>query len=353
MTVLITGGAGFVGSNLAIYLKKNSPDNKILCLDNLKRRGSELNLARLKKAGISFIHGDIRSKEDLNIGTKIDLIIECSADASAIAGFGSSPEYVLNTNLIGTINCLELARRDKSSFIFLSSSRVYPVEKLEKISYTEEATKLVLKSNQPYQGVSGEGISVDFPLEGWRSMYGTAKLASELIIHEYVAMYDIQAVINRCGVIAGPWQMGKVDQGVFALWMLNHYFKRNLQYIGFNGSGKQVRDILHIDDLSQLVLIESKILPELNGKTFNVGGGRQVSLSLLETTSICEEITGNNVKITPVKENRPADIPIYISDNKKVISATGWSPQKNAKNIMENIFEWISDNEHIIKQTLM
>lgn len=352
-TVLLTGGAGFVGSNLAIDLNKIKPQWKILCLDNLKRRGSELNLGRLKEAGIEFIHGDIRSKEDLYIEKKIDLIIECSAEPSVLAGFGSSPEYVLNTNLFGTINCLELARRDKADFIFLSTSRIYPIPKLEKLSYREESTRFVLNSEQPFSGVSDEGISTEFPLDGWRSMYGTAKLASELIIHEYVAMYGIRAVINRCGVIAGPWQMGKVDQGVFALWMLHYYFKKNLQYIGFNGSGKQVRDLLHIDDLSELTLMESEMLSEINGRTFNVGGGNNVSLSLQETTEICEEITGNKLQIKPISENRPADVPIYISDNRKVTKATGWSPRKDAREILRDIFEWIRENEQRVKLALM
>ncbi len=351
--VLVTGGAGFVGSNVALYLKRERPRWNVLCLDNLKRRGSELNLERLKEAEIEFIHGDIRSKEDLNIEKKIDLIVECSAEPSVLAGFGSSPEYVLNTNLVGTINCLELARRDKADFIFLSTSRVYPVVNLEKLSYKEESTRFVLNSEQPFVGASEEGINTEFPLDGWRSMYGAAKLASELIIQEYIAMYGIRAVINRCGVIAGPWQMGKVDQGVFSLWMLHHYFKTTLQYIGFNGSGKQVRDLLHVDDLSKLVLKELEILPQINGKTFNAGGGKDISLSLQETTELCEEITGNKLKINLIPETRPADIPIYISDNRKITEATGWSPQKDAREILRDIFEWIRENEQRVQQVLM
>lgn len=210
-----------------------------------------------------------------------------------------------------------------------------------------------MNDKQPFVGATSEGISADFSLDGWRSMYGAAKLASELIIHEYIGMYGIRGVINRCGVIAGPWQMGKVNQGVFSLWMLHHYFKKNLQYIGFNGSGKQVRDLLHIDDLAQLALIEVEMLSELNGKTYNVGGGKDVSLSLLETTSICEEITGNELQIIPVTENRPADVPIYISDNGEITKATGWSPGKDAKSIMQDIFEWLKANEKRVKQALM
>ena len=112
------------------------------------------------------------------------------------------------------------------------------------------------------------------------------------------------AVIDRCGVIAGPWQMGKVDQGVFTHWMLAHHFRQPLSYIGFGGRGKQVRDLLHVEDLVDLV--ERQLLDPgaWDGRTVNVGGGRECSLSLLETTAICRELTGNEVPIAPVAETR-------------------------------------------------
>src|SRR4051812_25987042 len=109
--ILITGGAGFVGSNMALKLKRDYPEVSITVLDNLKRRGSELSLKRLKDAGITFVHGDIRNKEDLVFDEKIDLLIECSAEPSVLAGIDGSPEYLMNTNLVGTLNCLELARK--------------------------------------------------------------------------------------------------------------------------------------------------------------------------------------------------------------------------------------------------
>ena len=125
-------------------------------------------------------------------------------------------------------------------------------------------------------------------------------------------MYGLRGVINRCGVIAGPWQFGKVDQGVFTLWMLAHYFKKdNLKYIGFGGEGKQVRDLLHIEDLFNLVDFELKNMDKVNGRIYNVGGGKDISLSLLETTKICQEITGNIISIGKESGTRPADITIY------------------------------------------
>ncbi len=118
--VLITGGAGFVGSNLAIKLKEDYPSLNITVLDNLKRRGSELSLRRLKDAGVEFVHGDIRNREDL-IFEKVDLLLECSAEPSVLAGINSSPDYLMNTNLVGTLNCLEVAREHGAASIFLST----------------------------------------------------------------------------------------------------------------------------------------------------------------------------------------------------------------------------------------
>jgi len=122
--ILITGGAGFVGSNLAVAFQQRYPQSDITCLDNLKRRGSELNLPRLQAAGIRFVHGDIRNREDLDLNQNVDLLIECSAEPSVLAGFDNSPDYLINTNLVGTVNCLEVARRQKADMIFLSTGRL-------------------------------------------------------------------------------------------------------------------------------------------------------------------------------------------------------------------------------------
>jgi CDP-paratose 2-epimerase len=176
--VLITGGAGFVGSSLGLGLAQRYPDWKIIALDNLKRRGSELNIPRLKQAGIEFVHGDVRNAEDLEASAlPVDLILECSAEPSVLAGY-TSPGYVLQTNLIGTINCLELARQTQADFIFLSTSRVYPIAYLNQLNYTETDTRFQLSEQQDLPGVSAFGISEQFPLDLPRSLYGSTKLAS-------------------------------------------------------------------------------------------------------------------------------------------------------------------------------
>ncbi len=346
--VLITGGAGFVGSSIGLGLAQRYPDWRITALDNLKRRGSELNLPRLKQAGIQFVHGDIRNIEDLDsVVLQPNLILECSAEPSVLAGY-SSPGYVLQTNLVGTINCLELARQTQADLIFLSTSRVYPIAYLNALKFTETETSFQLLDQQLYPGASSHGISEEFPLDKVRSLYGATKLASELLIAEYADAYQLRTLINRCGVLTGPWQMGKVDQGVFALWMANHYFQKPLKYIGYGGTGKQVRDFLHVADLLDLIDIQIHDFEKLKGQTFNVGGGAINTLSLYETTQLCQEISGNQVAIAPVPEVRAGDVPIFITDSRKVMAATGWQPQRDAKTTLTEIYEWI----HQFKQQL-
>lgn len=352
--ILVTGGAGFVGSNLAMYFKQANPDARVVVLDNLKRRGSELNLPRLKAEGIQFVHGDIRVPDDLtNLPGDFDLLLECSAEPSVLAGYGESPAYLVQTNLVGTTHCLEWARLRKADLVFLSTSRVYPIARQNALRVEETATRFELSGEQPFVGVSEKGISEDFPLDGARSLYGATKLASELLVEEYREMYGMRVLVNRCGVLTGPWQMGKVDQGVFSLWLLAHHFGRPLKYIGFGGNGKQVRDLLHVRDLFELLQLELVDIDKLNGRVLNAGGGRPVSLSLLETTALCEVITGKTTPITPVTDNRVADLPIYLTDNTRVTEATGWTPKLGPEAILRDIYEWVKQNEASIYQALL
>ena len=350
--ILVTGGAGFVGSWLALGMKQRYPGAVVVVLDNLKRRGSELNLPRLRDGGVEFVHGDIRSPEDFDACGAFDLLLECSAEPSVMAGYGGSPVYLLNTNLLGTINCLEAARVRGAATIFLSTSRVYPMETINGLNYVEEATRFALSPRQTVPGVSPEGFSEDFPLTGARSLYGATKLASELLITEYRAMYGLKAVVNRCGVIAGPWQMGKVDQGVAVLWAARHVFGKPLSYIGFGGAGKQVRDLLHIEDLRGLVFHEVDHLDACDGATWNVGGGLGISLSLQEMTALCQEFSGNTIDIAHDPDTRAGDIRMYLTDNTRVTAATGWKPQRDARTIMGDIVQWVQDNRAVLEKIL-
>ncbi|MFN3531089.1 MAG: NAD-dependent epimerase/dehydratase family protein [Candidatus Brocadia sp.] len=353
-TILITGGAGFVGSNLAVSFKRKYPSIRVIAFDNLRRRGSELNIGRLKQHKIDFIHGDIRNPEDLEFSSKIDLLLECSAEPSVMAGYSESPAYLINTNLVGTINCLELVRKNGTDVVFLSSSRVYPYDVINSIKIVEKETRFEWCEEQErsFPGWSRNGINVDFILDGPKSMYGATKLCSEIILQEYIKMYGIKGVIIRCGVIAGPWQFGKVDQGVFTLWMLAHYFRKPLKYIGFGGKGKQVRDILHIDDLFDALELLISSIEDVNCRIYNLGGGRAVNLSLLETTKLCEEITGNKIEILSEPETRPADLAIYITDNQKISDAINWKPKRDARKILEDVYLWIKNNENALQGLL-
>ncbi|PYT27423.1 MAG: 3-beta hydroxysteroid dehydrogenase [Acidobacteria bacterium] len=350
---LVTGGAGFVGSYLALSIKRKDPNTQVTALDNLHRRGSELNLGRLKTEGVVFVHADVRSLGDLvAISPQPDLIVECSAEPSAQAGYGGSPEYLIATNLLGCFNCLELARRTKADFIFLSTSRVYPYRMLNGLQFTEQETRFALTAAQELAGASECGISERFPLEGARSLYGMTKLASELMVEDYADAYGFRFVIDRSGLITGPRQMGKIDQGIIALWMAAHYFRKPLRYIGFGGTGKQVRDFIHVDDICDLALEQIQNLDSYNGQVFNVGGGLAGSLSLLETTRLCEEITGNRIDITSDTKTRPADVRIYVTDSRKLASVRGWKPKRDARATLTSIFNWIRDEEDEIQSVL-
>jgi CDP-paratose 2-epimerase len=347
--ILISGGAGFVGSSLAIGLKQLHPDWQIICLDNLRRRGSELNLSRFKALGIEFLHGDVRSPSDLDAETlKIDVIIDCSAEPSVLAGL-SSPQYVLDTNLVGTVNLLELARKNQASLIFLSTSRVYSIEPLSSLNIIEKTTRLELAQEQTIPGVSWQGITEDFPLNGYRSLYGATKLASELLISEYRQAYGMRAIINRCGVLTGPWQMGKVDQGVIVLWVAAHYFQKSLKYIGYGGTGKQLRDFLHIDDLLRLVNYQLSNLDAFDGEVLNVGGGRTSNFSLQEMTQVCQEITGNKIEIQSVDQARTGDVPIFITDCDRLKQKTQWQPEIKPEQTFLDIYNWIVTHEDSLK----
>jgi CDP-paratose 2-epimerase len=349
--ILITGGAGFVGANLAVGLASRHPEWELLALDNLMRRGSELNLPRLREAGVEFCHGDVREPADLAAAGSFDAMVECSAEPSVLAGF-AGPSYSVQTNLIGAFNCLERARAEDAFFLFLSTSRVYPVAPQLDLRLEETETRFELAAEQPHPGASSEGIAEQFPIAGARTLYGATKLAAEHLVEEYADAFGLRAVVDRCGVIAGPWQMGKVDQGVFSFWLLSHRFGRPLSYIGYGGSGKQVRDLLHVEDLVDLVDEQLSQPERWSGVVANVGGGRECSLSLLETTALCRELTGNEVEISTEPENRPGDVPVYLSDCGHLQSLTSWRPRRGPREVLADLLDWSAEHEDELRVAL-
>lgn len=341
-TLLITGGAGFVGSSLALHWKARHPKSEVIAFDNLKRRGSELNLGRLKDAGVRFVHGDVRSAEDLLSLPRIDAMIECSAEPSVMAGYGAGARYVVDTNLLGTANCLELVARDKADLVFLSTSRVYPIASLNEATSFRHGRFEVEKT---MTGLSTSGLSEDFPLTGARSLYGATKLASELLIVEYAQMHGLRTVIDRCGVIAGPWQMGKTDQGFVLLWLARHHWNLPLSYTGFGGVGAQVRDVLHVADLCDLVTLQLENMDAQNGATYNAGGGAKNSAAMHEFTGIAQRITGRKIEVGSDQQDRLGDIKWYVTDNSRITAATGWVPTRDLETIFGDSYAWLKQHD--------
>ena len=349
MRILISGGAGFIGSTIARSFQEKSGD-QVVVLDNLRRRGSELNLISFKKMGVEFYHGDVREPNDLlDIPGNFDLMVEASAEPSVQAGQQGSPAYVIGTNLQGTINCLEYARKKTGLFAYLSTSRVYSISSLRGIQLDEAPQRFEVAAQQILQGISERGIDESFPTSQARSFYGATKLASELLIQEYVDSYGTKAIVNRCGVMAGPGQFGKTDQGVISLWVANHHFGLTLNYKGFGGKGKQVRDVLHPLDLVTLLSKQIEKPECWNGEPFNIGGGRLLSVSLQELTGLCRGIVGRSVAIGSTENTERVDVPLYLTDYSKAQRCFDWRPQRDIATIVSEIAEWVRSNEDALR----
>ena len=339
MKILITGGCGFVGSNIAIYLKKKLKKAKISSLDNLTRKGSILNRDRLKIHRIKNFNFNIEKFEKIKDLPKFDLIIDCCAEP-AIEASRKDPDRVFKTNLIGTFNILKKCKKDNANIIFLSSSRVYSISRLRNLFKSLNISKpLKIKKK----------INENFDTTNASSLYGFTKLASEKLIREIFFNTKLKYIINRFGVIAGPWQFGKQDQGFVPLWVAKHYLKKNLSYIGFGGYGNQVRDVIHIDDVCEIISIQIKKLKKINNNTFNIGGGLKSYISLKDLTSKCQKITNNKIIIKKVPKTSIFDIPYFITDNKKIKKFYNWEPLKNINIILNDIYQWLHKNKKLRK----
>ena len=339
MKILITGGCGFVGSNIAIYLKKNLKNAKIWSLDNLMRNGSIQNKIRLSNHRIKNFKFNIEQFQKLKTLPKFDLIIDCCAEP-AIEISKKEPDRVFNTNLVGTFNILKKCVHDRSNIIFLSSSRVYSIEKLRKIIKSQTINK-PLKIKQK--------IDENFETQSASSLYGFTKLASEKLIKELFFEHELKYIVNRFGVIAGPWQFGKQDQGFVPLWIARHILKRKLSYIGFGGKGNQVRDVIHIDDVCEIILLQIKKIKKINNITLNIGGGPKNTISLKDLTFMCQQITNNKIKIGSISKTSIFDIPYYVTDNYKLKKFYKWSPRKNTNQIIKDIYIWLTKNKMVLK----
>lgn len=343
--ILITGGAGFVGSSLAIRFQEEYPGCDIVALDNLYRKGSELNRKRIEQAGVEFILGDVRNASVFEMEA-FDIVIDAAAEPSVLAGRGGDGAYVVDTNLVGTLHALEAARRWEAAFLFLSTSRIFPVHRLRQIRIRQTDERYELLEEQSLLGVSRDGVAEGFPVDGPKTLYGATKFAAETLVTEFASHYSMRTIVNRCGVIAGPWQMGRVDQGVVALWVAAHHYGQPLEYVGFRG--RQVRDCLHVADLADLVCCQIEERDRWHGDIYNVGGGRPISFSLLELTRACRMAVGRSIDITSNTAERPDDIPLYLTDSSKAMQRFAWRPQRAVETIVRDTAEWLATSNEAV-----
>ena len=344
MKILITGICGFAGASIAKSLLKNHSNLQIFGLDNFSRKGSELNISQLANLGIDLIRGDIRSQSDIDDLPKVDWVIDCAANPSVLAGVdgNSTSRQLLEHNLIGTINLLEYCKRQKTGLILLSTSRVYSALELSALPIKPSDNRFELQDCD-LNGVSKSGISENFPTTAPLSLYGASKLASETLILEYGECFGFPVWINRCGVLAGAGQFGKADQGIFSFWIHSFREKNPLKYIGFNGSGYQVRDALHPRDLVAL-LSRQLIEPCWDApKIINIGGGIENSMSLKQLSDWCEQRLGPNEVVSSL-EQRTMDAPWIVMDSSVAQNAWNWHPNIGIELILEEIASFAYDN---------
>jgi len=337
MKILVTGGCGFVGSNISLFLK--SKNFKIETLDNFTRKGSKINFKRLKESGIKNHDIDIRNCQKILNLPRYDLIIDCCAEASVEIS-KIEIDRIFETNLAGTLNILKKCQKDRSNIIFLSSSRVYSINFLNAL----------IKNKKKRQIKKKPTVKNCFNTNEAKSLYGFTKFSSEMLIKEFSFLFNIKFIINRIGVISGPWQFGRQDQGFVSLWIWRHLERKKLSYIGFGGNGYQMRDIIHIDDVCNLIFEQIKKINKINNKVFNVGGGPKNTISLKNLTKKVVLITRIKIKIKKIKKTSKYDIFFYSTNNSLVYKKYKWRVKKNVDQIVEDTYTWMANNRNKLKK---
>jgi CDP-paratose 2-epimerase len=339
MRLLITGICGFVGSTLAkVWLEADAT----LCvygLDNFIRPGSEENRIYLQKLGIKLFHGDIRVASDFETLPKVDWVIDAAANPSVLAGVDgyTSSRQLIEHNLFGTVNILEYCKKHGAGFIMLSTSRVYSITPLSTLIVEPVAQAFRLSEGQLLpSGLSSAGVSEAFPTAAPISLYGSTKLASEILALEYGETFNFPVWINRCGVMAGAGQFGKADQGIFAYWINAYLYRQPLKYIGFGGCGFQVRDCLHPRDLIPLLQKQTATPGGHVARLVNIGGGISNAMSLAELSAWCTNLYGSH-SIASEPAIRRFDIPWLIMDYGLANQIWNWRPQTPLNKILDEI----------------
>ena len=347
MRLLVTGICGFVGSALTRCLVEMIEGIEIFGVDSLIRPGSELNRQSLPKTGCKIFYGDLRSYSDLDQLPPVDWVIDAAANPSVSAGIdgSSSSRQVVEHNLLGTINILEYCRRCSAGLILLSTSRVYSIQALGSLPLTRFANRFAPDAMGTLpSGISARGISEDFSTAAPISLYGATKLSSEILSLEYGRTFQFPVWIDRCGVLAGPGQFGTAEQGIFSFWIHAWRSQRRLRYIGFGGSGFQVRDALHPRDLATLIAgqLNHFDTKELD-RVWNIGGGLKNSMSLAELSGWCSGRFGHR-DVEQNLEPRPFDLPWIVMNSALAKSRWEWQPAVRLEEILAEIADHAEQN---------
>jgi len=354
MRLLITGICGFAGSVIAATFQSRKDGLSICGIDNLMRPGSEINRLKLKRAGIQVIHGDVRQASDFESLPDVDWVIDAAANPSVLAGVDgrSSSRQLIEHNLCGTLNILEYCHTRKAGLILLSSSRVYSIAALNAVPIRSRNSRFDFEDGSACPpGVSALGVQESFSTRPPISLYGSTKLASEIMALEYSEAFGFPIWINRCGILTGAGQMGTAEQGVFSYWLHAHARRLPLRFIGYQGCGHQLRDAFHPEDLA--ILLQAQV--EYSGRPpdsriLNVGGGRENCMSLAELTAWCNERFGVHL-VTPDPAQRRFDVPWLIMDSAPARQLFSWSPRKSLQQILTEIAAHAEANPDWLERT--
>lgn len=338
MRIVITGICGFVGSELALRLRGRFPEAQLAGIDNFSRPGSETTRPRLKAAAVAVRHGDIRCAGDLDAVGHADWLIDAAANPSVLAGVDgrTSSRQIVEHNLSGTLNVLEFCKQRGAGLVLLSTSRVYSVKALSRLPLVVENLAFAPDRSAPWPaGASPAGLAEPFSTEAPISLYGATKLASEAVAMEYGDAFDLPIAINRCGVLAGEGQFGTAEQGIFSYWIRAWASQRPLTYLGFDGTGHQVRDALHPEDLTDLIERQIRSGSGASG-IWNVGGGQNNAMSLVQLSGWCADRFGaREVARDPVP--RRWDVPWIVIDSACVSRRFGWTCAYTLPKILDEI----------------
>ncbi len=340
MRILISGICGFVGSTLARAFTERDDKPELCGIDNFIRPGSETNRDDLKRRGVKLFHGDLRAASDLEALPAVDWVIDAAACPSVLGGVDgrTSSRQLVEHNLTGTVNLLELCKRQRAGFILLSTSRVYSIRPLTElpIEVHEDAFRPARGATLA-PGLSAAGVDETFPTTAPVSLYGATKLASEALALEYGEAFGLPVFVNRCGVLAGAGQFGRADQGIYSYWINAWLRRRPLKYIGFGGRGHQVRDCLHPRDLVP-ALFQQLAAPAMaaESRVANFAGGADSAMSLRQLSNWCETELGTHT-ISADTAPRPFDLPWMVLDCARARNVWSWRPATPTVAILEEI----------------